>query len=456
MSGTSDESSQAIRGDALTFTNDPFLNDICDCLLFVPDAMIVMRGGKITAFGPASDVAVAEDVEVTEYKNCLIMAGFIDCHVHYPQTQIIGAYGGQLIDWLNKHTFEVEQKFRSKEHGREVADIYLTECLRNGTTTAMTYCTVYPQSVDAFFEESEKRNMRNIAGKVLMDRNAPEPLLDTPQQGYDETKALIKKWHGRGRQLYCVSPRFAPTSTAEQLEMAGAVWNEHPGTYLQTHVSETQREMSWVGELFPDRDGYLDVYDHFGHLGPRSMLGHGIHLSERELHRCYESGSSIAHCPTSNLFLGSGLFSISNAMRSERPVRVGLGTDLGAGTSFSALQTLNEAYKISQLNGYPLRAAQAFYLATRGSAQALYLEDKIGSIAEGMEADLAVIDLYSTPIIRYRMKHCEDLEEALFVQMTMGDDRAIRATYVAGALAYDREETEESSILRTGSLGLAL
>jgi len=431
----------AIRGAVLTYTDDPFLKDVNDCMIYESDAIIIMSDGKITAFGPASKIQskVPEGTKITHYKDCLITPGFLDCHVHYPQTQIIGAYGKQLLDWLNKYTFVAEQSFSDKNHASEVAEVFLRECLRNGTTTVTTYCTVYPQSVDAFFEASEKLNMRNIAGKVMMDRNAPEALTDTPQKGYDETKALIAKWHNKGRQLYCVTPRFAPTSTPEQMEMTGAVWQEHPGTYLQSHVCENKGEIAWVQELFPDRKGYLDVYGHYNQLGPRSMFGHGIYLTEEELQRCHDTGTSVAHCPTSNLFLGSGLFSIENANKSNRPVRVGMGTDLGAGTSFSMLQTLNETYKVAQMNGFPLSSKHAFYMATRGSAQALYLEDQVGSIAPGMEADLVVLDLKSTPIIEYRMRFAQDFEEVLFIQMTMGDDRATRATYVNGELVYEKE-----------------
>jgi guanine deaminase len=275
-----------------------------------------------------------------------------------------------------------------------------------------------------------------------MDRNAPAALTDTPKNGYDGTKALIGKWHGKGRQLYAVTPRFAATSSPEQMEMTGAVWNEHPGTYLQSHVSENRAEVAWVKELYPEREGYLDTYDHFRQLGQRAIYGHGIWLTEEELQRCHDTGTAIAHCPTSNFFLGSGCFSVGNAKKAERPVRVGLATDIGAGTSFSMLQTLNEAYKAAQLNGNALSSGHAFYLATRGSAQALYLEDTIGSIAPGMEADLVVLDLKSTPVIEYRMRYCENLAEALFVQMTMGDDRAVLATYVAGRLAYSRADRQ--------------
>ena len=435
----------AIRGPVLTYTGDVFLEGLDATMRYEPDGIVAMSGGRITHFGPAAQVraGLPKDAVVTEYgRDTVIMAGFIDCHVHYPQTQVIGAFGEQLIDWLNKYTFIAEQQFADKEHAREVAKVFLRECLRAGTTSAAVYCTVHPQSVDAFFEESQKLGMRMIAGKVLMDRNAPPELTDTPQKGYDESRALIGRWHGKGRQLYCVTPRFAASSSVEQMEMTGALWSEHPGTYLQSHVSENLAEVAWVKQLYPERKGYLDVYDHYKQLGPRAIYGHGIHLTEQELRRCHDTGTALAHCPTSNQFLGSGLFNLTNAIKAERPVRVGLATDIGAGTSFSMLQTLNETYKVGQLLGNPLSASHAFYLATRGTARALYLEDNIGSIGVGMEADLIVLDLKSTPVIEYRMRHCEDFNEALFIQMTLGDDRAVLATYIAGRLAHMRAPQE--------------
>jgi guanine deaminase len=439
------EHTTAIRGAALTFTGNPFQIGGEQAARHESDALIIMQDGKITAFGDyaATRHLLPEGTPVTAYPDALILPGFIDTHVHYPQTQIIGAYGKQLIDWLNNYTFIAEQQFASPQHGHDVAKVFLRECVRAGTTTAMVYCTVYPQSVDAFFEESEKINARMIAGKVLMDRNAPPALLDTPQSGYDQSKALLRKWHKRGRQLYCITPRFAPTSSPEQMEMTGALWKENPDAYLQSHVSENLGEVAWVKELYPERSGYLDVYDHYGQLGPRAVYGHGIHLTESELARCHETGTAIAHCPTSNLFLGSGCLNVENLQRADRPVRVGLATDLGAGTSFSQLQTMNEAYKVAQLNGNALSAWHAYYLATRGAANSLYLEDSIGSIAPGFEADLVVLDLKSTPIIDYRMQYCKSFEESLFIQMTMGDDRATKATYIAGKLVYDRDGTQQ-------------
>ncbi len=410
-------------------------------MVYESDAIVAMADGRISHFGPAERILpqLPAGTVVTNYgKDALISAGFIDSHVHFPQTPMIAAYGEQLLDWLNRYTFPIEQKYSDKEFARSVAKVFLQENLRNGITSGCVYCTVYPQSVEALFEEAEKLGMRLIAGKVMMDRNAPEKLLDTPQAGYDESKALIARWHDRGRLLYAITPRYAATSTREQLEATGALCLEHPGCYLQTHVAENKREVAWVTELFPERKGYLDIYDHYALCRPRAVFGHGIHLTDDEMQVMHRTGSAIAHCPTSNFFLGSGFFNLRRAVENERPVRVGLGTDLGAGTSFSILATLNEAYKAAQLNGYALSAGHAYYVATRGTAQALYLDDRIGSIAPGMEADVVVLDMKSTPIIEYRMRYAENFEEALFIQMMLGDDRAVQATYVAGKLLYSR------------------
>jgi guanine deaminase len=435
----------AIRGPVLTYTGDPFKHGLEPTMVYESDAIVVMDGGVITHFGPADRIqsALPQGTDVKNYgSGSLISAGFVDCHVHFPQTPMIASYGDQLLEWLNTYTFPVEQKFSDKEFARSVARVFLRESLRNGITSSCVYCTVYPQSVDALFEEAEKLGMRLAAGKVMMDRNAPEQLRDTPQSGYDESKALIRKWHGRGRLMYAITPRFAGTSTHEQLEAAGALCTEHPECYMQTHVSENRSEVDWIRELFPERKGYLDVYDHYSLCRPRAVFGHGIYLTDDEMEVMHRTGSAIAHCPTSNFFLGSGFFNIARAVQAERPVRVGLGTDLGAGTSFSILATLNEAYKAAQLNGYALSAGHAYYAATRGGAHAMYLDDRIGSIAPGMEADLVVLDMKSTPIIDYRMQFARNFEEALFIQMMLGDDRAVQATYVAGKQVYRRDREQ--------------
>jgi guanine deaminase len=433
---------RAIRGPVLTYTGNPFLEGVAETLRYESDAILVIEQGRIARFGPASEIAstVPSGTPLDNYgADSLIMAGFIDCHVHFPQIGIIGAGGEQLLDWLEKYTFVAEERFDDAAYAREVARIFFQESLRNGITTSSVFCSVHTASVDALFEEALRLGLRTIAGKVLMDRNAPARLNDTVRAGHDASKALIERWHDRERLLYAITPRFAATSSPEQLEAAGALRAAHPHCFVQSHIAENRREVEWIRELYPERKDYFDVYDHYGLTGQRTIYGHGIWLSDRELRRCHETGTAIAHCPTSNFFLGSGCFNLGSALSPERPLRVGLATDLGAGTSFSMLQTLNEAYKAAQLRGYALRAANAFYLATRGSSHALYLDDTIGSIAPGMEADLVVLDLKSTPLIDFRMRHASDLEEALFVQMTLGDDRAVRATYAAGEKVYARD-----------------
>jgi guanine deaminase len=430
---------RALRGAVLGFTGDPFLaDDPAATLRVTADALVVLEDGLIAEVAPF-DPARARGLEVVHYPDALICPGFIDCHVHYPQTQMIGAFGAQLLDWLEAYTFPAEQDFADPAHAAEAARLFLAELLRNGTTTAAVYCTVHPQSVEAFFTESHRLNTRMIAGKVLMDRNAPEALLDSAETGYAESQALIERWHGVGRQLYAITPRFAPTSSPAQLAAAGRLWREHPGTFLQTHLSENEAELAWVRELFPEAADYLDVYHRAGLTGRRAIFGHGVHLSEAEFACCHHTGSALAHCPTSNLFLGSGMFRLFEARRRDRPVCVGIGTDLGAGTSFSPLRTLGEAYKVAQAHGTALTAAHGFWLATQGAAEALDLADRIGQVTAGHEADLVVLDLRATPLLAYRMRHARDWAERLFVLMTLGDDRAVRATWVAGVPRHERD-----------------
>jgi guanine deaminase len=427
----------AVRGHAISFRGDPFLDED-DAFIDVEDAVIVCEGGRITAFGPYGQTPVPDGVDVVHYPDGLICAGFVDAHIHYVQTGIIATHGARLIDWLNAHTYPEEQRFSDRAYADAVARVFFDQLLSSGTTTAVTFAAVFPGSADAFFEESERRGMRMIGGKVLMDRNAPDALLDTPQRAYDESKALIARWHENGRNLYAITPRFAPTSSPEQLELAGALWKESPGTYVHTHVSENVDETRWVRDLFPERAGYLDVYDHYGLLGRRSVLAHGVHLTEPERARIHETGSAVVHCPTSNLFLGSGLFDLHAAKDRRRPLHVGLGTDVGAGTSFSLLQTMNEAYKVAKLMASPLDAQRSFYLATLGGARALDLDDRIGSLEVGKEADLVVLDAKATPLLAYRSERAETTEELMFVVAIFAGVRSVAATYVAGEQAYTR------------------
>ena len=367
------------------------------------------------------------------YPDSLILPGLIDTHIHYPQTQVIASYGAQLLDWLQKYTFIEEQKYARPEHAEAGARFFLDELLRNGTTTAAVYCTVRPESVDAFFAEAERRRMRMIAGKVMMDRGAPEGLLDTPEQGYRESQDLLGRWHGRGRAHYAITPRFALTSTDAQLEAAGALVCAFPDAHVQTHLCENRREIEAVKALFPWTRMYTEVYERFGLLTPRTLLGHCIHLEESEIAGISGNGSVAVFCPTSNLFIGSGLFDLARLRGWSPPVRTALATDVGAGTSYSMLRTAAEAYKVLQLQGQNLPAPEAFRMMTRGNAEALGLETRIGSIEPGFEADLVVLDARATPAMAHRMETIEgDLAEELFVLMTLGDDRAVRATYVMG------------------------
>lgn len=430
-----------IRGAMVHIVDDPFLRPAKDCLKYEPDGMIVIEDGLIVQSGPASAVlkTLPDGTDYETYQDKIIVPGFIDTHIHYVQTDIIGAFGKQLIDWLNEYTFVAEQKFKDPAEGKRVAEFFCDELLRNGTTTALTFCAMYPQSVDQLFEAASKRGMRMLAGKVMMDRNAPKGLEDTAHKSYDDSKQLIKKWHENGRNLYAITPRFAPTSTPAELEAAGRLWSEHPTTYVHSHLSENIDEIAWVKKLFPKQKGYLDVYDHYGLTGKQAVYAHGVHLTEAEMQRCFETGTAISHCPTSNLFLGSGLFSIEKAKDKKRPIQVGLGTDIGAGTSFSLLQTMNEAYKVAQLRKFPLDAVHAFFLATLGGARALNLDDKLGTLEVGKEADFVVLDPLATPLLKERMRFTGGIEEQLFVLMTMGDDRSIAATYIAGRKAYGRK-----------------
>jgi guanine deaminase len=440
MSATAENRStggkRAFRAPLLHFLGDPGPSLDPVTIEYFEDGLLLVENGRIERAGPAAELApnLGEDWVLTEYPDKLIVPGFVDCHIHYPQTDMIGSYGEQLLEWLNQYTFPTEGQFSDPEHAAEVADFFLQELLRNGTTTALVLGTVHPQSVDALFAASEARNLRMLAGKVLMDRHAPDFLCDTPKRAYGESKALIERWHGQGRQLYAITPRFAPTSSEAQLEQVGRLAREHPDTYVHTHVAENHDEVAWVKELFPWSRSYLDVYDRYGLIRERSVYAHCLHLDEEDRARMAESGAAMAFCPTSNLFLGSGLFDLEAA--DESGVRVGLATDVGAGTSFSMLQTLNEAYKVLQLRQQKLSPFRAFYLATLGGARALYLEDWLGNFEPGKEADFLVLDPQGTPLMGRRLARVEDLMERLFVLMTLGDDRTVAATYIMGEKAW--------------------
>jgi guanine deaminase len=423
---------RVIRGRVLSFADDPAAGG-SQAHSVIDDGAVLVAGGLIEAVGEARDILARapRGAPVDDHDGCIITAGFIDAHVHYPQTQVIGSYGAQLLDWLNNYTFVEEQKFADPAHCARIAEFFLDELTRCGTTTAMVYCTVHPGSADAFFAAAEKRGARMIAGKVMMDRDAPEALMDTAERGYDESKALIERWSRRGRLGYAITPRFAVTSTQGQLEAAGALAREFPQCYVQTHADENRAEIARVAALFPEARSYIDVYARAGLTGPRSVFGHCIHLQESEVAELAASRSVAAFCPTSNLFLGSGLFDQARLMRAG--VRIALATDVGGGTSYSMLRTAAEGYKVLQLNGQSWPALHVFYRMTLGNARALSLDDRIGSIEAGKEADLVVLDLCATPALAHRMETAGgDLEVELFALITIGDDRSVRQTYVAG------------------------
>lgn len=418
-----------LKGRVLSFTSSPFEGEPTEAVK-ITEAVLI-ENGRISVVGEADSLRTDNpEADVVDYGQNVIMAGFVDAHVHYPQTAMIASWGKRLIDWLNTYTFPEEMKFGDPTYASEIANRYLDLTTAHGTTTMCSFCTIHPESVDAFFAAAQTRNQRVVAGKTCMDRNAPEGLRDTAQTAYDQSQVLLENWHGVDRLSYAITPRFSPTSTPEQLEAMGALWADYPHCLMQTHLSEQTDEIAWVRELFPEARDYLDTYEKFGLLGSNGLYGHVIHLEARERDRLREVDAALIHCPTSNTFIGSGLFDMNGLMRDGH--RVGLATDTGGGSSFSMLRTMAAAYEIGQLRGAPLHAAQLLWLSTIGSARTLRLDDRIGNIAPGMEADLIVLDLTSTPAIAQREACADDLWEAIFPTIMMGDDRAIAEVWIAG------------------------
>lgn len=420
-----------LLGQTLGFAGNPFMTAWQDAVLYDSAGGVVVADGRIVDTGQRDALRAAyPDAAVTDYGDALISAGFVDAHMHYPQTGIIASWGKQLIDWLNTYTFPEEARFGDKTYADAVAGRSLDLALAHGTTTLTSFCTIHPESVDAFFEAAALRNMAVVAGKTCMDRNAPDNLRDTAQSAYDDSKSLLQKWHGQGRARYAITPRFSPTSTPAQLQALGALWAEHPTCLMQTHLSEQLPEIAWMKDLFPDARDYLDTYEAFGLLGENGLYGHAIHLEPREIARLSEVGAAVVHCPTSNSFIGSGLFDLIGLARAG--VASGLATDTGGGSSFSMLRTMAAAYEIGQLRGTALHPAQLMWLATQGSAQALKMTGQIGHLGAGAAADITVLDLASTPAIAQRSARAADIWDALFPTIMMGDDRAIRDVWVAG------------------------
>ena len=419
-----------LQGHVLSYQASPFEGGAPEDAARI-DQAVAVSGGKIAGLGTLEEMqALLPEAELVRHGEKLILAGFVDAHVHYPQTAMIASWGKRLIDWLNSYTFPEEMRFADRAYADEISSRYLDLTVANGTTTVCSFATIHPESVDAFFTAAQARGQRVVAGKTCMNRNAPDGLQDTVQSAYDDSKALLQRWHGVDRIEYAITPRFSPTSTPEQLEVMGQLWAEHPDCLMQTHLSEQLDEIEWVKSLFPEARDYLDTYEKFGLLGGKGLYGHAIHLEERERHQLREHGAGLVHCPTSNTFIGSGLFDMAGLMAEGQ--NIGLATDTGGGSSFSMLRTMAAAYEIGQLRGVPLHASQLLWLATQGSARTLHMANKIGNIAPGMEADLVVLDLASTPAIAQRSACAEDLWEAVFPTLMMGDDRAVAEVWING------------------------
>jgi len=424
-----------LLGQTLGFTGDPFAAPWEDVAVHRRRGGVLVDRGRIRAVGEADDLVEAHPgARVRDHGDCLICPGFVDAHMHYPQTPIVASWGKRLIDWLNGYTFPQEARLANPAVAGEAAEMTLDLAVAHGTTTLASFCTIHLHSADIFFEAAAARGMRVVAGRTCMDRNAPDDLRDDARSAHDESHTLITKWHGKGRATYAITPRFSPTSSPEQLEALGALWAANPTCLMQTHLSEQTDEVAWVRELFPQARDYLDTYERYGLLGERGVYGHAIHLAPREIDRLAEVGAAVVHCPTSNAFIGSGLFDMALARR----MAVGLATDTGGGSSFSMLRTMAAAYEIGQLRGQALHPAQLMWLATEGSARALHLGGVVGRLAEGAEADLVVLDLASTPAIAQRAARAESFWDMLFPTIMMGDDRAVRSVWIGG-----REVEEE-------------
>jgi guanine deaminase len=425
---------KVFRGEILHFLGDPAKMPLAQSYQYFTDGLLVINHGLVECVGDAIALipTLPKGVEITEYPHGLMVPGFIDTHIHYPQSQMMASYGEQLLEWLENYTYPAERQFADPKHAAQIAEFFLDQLLDAGTTTALVFGTVHKASVDAFFKAAQKRKLRMICGKVLMDQNCPDDLSDTAESGYVDSKALIEQWHKKDRLQYAVTPRFAPTCSRAQLDKAGELLAQYPDVYMHTHLCESKQEIDWVGELFPESKNYLDVYDQSGLLGRRSIFAHGVHLKDEECRRLSETDSAIAFCPTSNLFLGSGLFDLKQAQSHD--IKIGMGTDIGAGTSFSILRTLNEAYKTQQLRGEKLTPFQSLYLATLGGAHSLDLADKIGNFMVGKEADFIVLDYNATPLMSRRIAQCKSLAEKIFVLTMLGDERNVVATHIMGEL----------------------
>ncbi len=423
-------SRKILRGRVLSFVREPAGTDDHSSYIYIEDGAVVIADGKILALADFSEISGRFSGEIIDHRPHLILPGLIDLHIHFVQMQVVASYAANLLEWLNNYTFVEEQRFADPAHGARIAPVFFDTLIRHGTTTAAAYCSVHPASSEAYFVEAARRNMLMIGGKCMMDRNCPPELQDSAQKGYEESKALIKEWHGAGRNFYAITPRFAITSSPEQMETVQALIEEFPDCYVQTHLAENDEEIAFTNELYSEHQDYLGIYEHYGLLGSKSLFGHAIHLNEREIGVLAQSGSVAVACPTSNLFLGSGLFDYDRLKNAG--VAIGVATDIGGGTSFSMLKTMDEFYKVQQLKGNRVNPFLSFYLMTLGNARALSLAGKIGSLEPGTDADVVVLDPLATAEMALRFQTVKSLGEELFLLQTLGDDRAVVETYVAG------------------------
>lgn len=423
----------ALRASLLDFTADP--THSAGALRWVDDGLLVIDGGRIVARGEHAALAptLAADVAVHDRRGCVVTPGFIDAHLHLPQIDVIASPASGLLQWLERHTFPAEAAFADPAVCAEAARFFLDELVRQGTTSACVFGTVHAQSVEALFAQALARGVRLVAGKCLMDAHAPANLRDTADGGVQASADLAARWHGKGRLAYAVTPRFAGTSSRRQLELAGALARAQPDLFIQSHVAENVDEVRWIAELFPEARSYLDVYDRYGLLRERAIYAHCIHLDAADRGRMAASGALAAVCPTSNLFLGSGLFDFAAAL--EAGMALSLGSDVGGGQSFSMFSAMRSAHEIARLRGQSVSSLQLWHWATRGAAAALGWTGKVGTLEPGAEADVIVIDPAATPLLARRTRGlhgAEVVEELLFALLVLADDRAVRETFIAG------------------------
>jgi guanine deaminase len=428
---------KGFRGRLFDFGKHADIGNLEHNYRFFDDGLLITNNGLVEAAGDYHTImkTAVRDFEIENFGNALIMPGFIDAHVHSVQTGAIASFGKELLEWLDNYVFPFERNFIDPDYAQLHTRFFVNQLLKNGTTTAMVYPSVHQVSVEALFDIATEINMRVISGNTWMDRNAPDYLMMNPQEANAVSEHLIAKYHHKARLHFAVTPRYAITSSPGALEMAASLIHKYDDLYIQTHISENHKEIDLVNHSYPNHRNYLDVYDDFGMLTHRTLLGHGIHLTDDELERISEAGTKIVHCPTSNLFLGSGLFDYRRVL--NHGVRIALGSDVGAGTSFSMLQTLQDAYKVSALKGHPMHALTGFFLITLGASKALSLDDNIGNFDQGMDADFVVIDPGLNPLLNYRIEQSESIEEQLFALMILGDDRIVSATYLMGKRVMD-------------------